>query len=175
MSVHLDLLGLFEHLKKLGFKISISEVIEANKLLLVAENTIELKFGLRMILAKSKQEQDLFDLVWENLVKPLISKKSVDKSDDRSIDNSGRSDDENGGNGTPPQIDASSNLQAAAFGRDGTNALSIALSRSGSSFKGIVRQLLGGNDRNAAAIMLRYMLAQTMNVQDLQNKQDSIR
>lgn len=169
MSLRLDLLQLLEHLKKLGFKISMAEVIDTNKLLLAAESVIELKYGIRMLLAKSKQEQDLFDLVWENLVelpKPKPPPDSEDEEEDQEPD-------ETDGKGL--EIDAMSNLEAAAFGRDGANALSVALSRSGSSAKGIVRQLLGGNDRNAAAIMLRYMLAQAMDVEDLRNRGDNLR
>lgn len=165
MTIRLDLPKLLKYLKNLGFRVSLSEVIDANKLLLEAEDSLELKFGLRMILAKSKQEQDLFDLVWKNLVelpKPGESEPSEEESD------TNRTDKE-------PQIGGRDGLEAASFGREGTNALSIALSRSGSSAKGIVRQLLGGNDRNAAAIMMRYMLAEAMDVEDLRKRQDTLR
>ena len=71
----LDLSKFLQNLKNLGFKISMSEVLDANRFLLEAENIVELRFGLMMIVAKSKQEQDLFDLVWENLLELDFKKR----------------------------------------------------------------------------------------------------
>ncbi|MHA2099869.1 MAG: VWA domain-containing protein [Candidatus Kariarchaeaceae archaeon] len=162
----LDLPKFLEHLKKLGFKVSMSEVIDSNRMLLEAESLLELRFGLRMILSKSKQEQDLFDLVWDYMIQPEIDKNSQthEKEEEEASESQSKADNMSG---LP--------LEAAAFGRDGSNALAVSLSRSGSAYKGIVRQLLGGNVRNAGAIMLRYMLAQAMDVEDLRNRQANIR
>ncbi|OLS24993.1 MAG: hypothetical protein HeimC2_20480 [Candidatus Heimdallarchaeota archaeon LC_2] len=169
----INLADLLSRLKKLGFKISISETLDANRLLLEAESQLEVRFGLRMILSKSKQEQDLFDLVWENLMAP-IKPENLDDSGELT-DNSNQSDKGNGDERPPSKNSQETEMQGAAFGRDGSNALAIALSRSASDYKGIVRQLLGGNDRNAAAIMLRYMLVNSMNVIELMNKSTEIR
>lgn len=166
----INLADLLSRLKKLGFKISMSEILDANRLLLEAENQLEVRFGLRMILSKSKQEQDLFDLVWQNLMEPVIPQNLADSDD---VDQSGKGS----GEDTLPSDPNSQDIEmdGASFGRDGSNALAISLSRSASDYKGIVRQLLGGNDRNAGAIMLRYMLANSMNVLELMNRQSETR
>ncbi len=166
----INLADLLSRLKKLGFKISLSESLDANRLLLEAETPIEVRLGLRMILSKSKQEQDLFDLVWQNLMEP-VKPQNITESDE--IDQSGKGS----GEDTPSSNQNSQDIEmdGASFGRDGSNALAISLSRSASDYKGIVRQLLGGNDRNAGAIMLRYMLVNSMNVLELMNRQSEIR
>lgn len=166
----INLTDLLSRLKKLGFKISLSEILDANRLLLEAESPIEVRFGLRMILSKSKQEQDLFDLVWENLMGP-VKPQNMEESDDSDQSGKGSGEDNLPNN----QDSQDTELEGAQFGRDGSNALSISLSRSASDYKGIVRQLLGGNDRNAGAIMLRYMLVNSMNVLELMNTQSQIR
>ena len=54
-----------QNLRSLGFTISVSELIDANRLLVeICTDESELKLGLRMLFAKNLAEQKLFDLVW---------------------------------------------------------------------------------------------------------------
>ncbi len=135
---------LVDNLRDLGLKISISEIIESHQLLKIADSKDELRLGLRMILCKNLAEQELFDLVWLNYF-PKEHKLS-----ELSTEHQG-------------------SVVPIAEGMDPTTALI----RFNSSFKGVVRQLIQGNDRNAAAIMLRYLMASSYSSSELLQKRNT--
>ncbi|MHA2251393.1 MAG: VWA domain-containing protein [Candidatus Kariarchaeaceae archaeon] len=138
---------LISNLRELGFQISISEMIETSELLHIADSKAELRLGLRMILSKSLQEQELFDLAWESYYREEAEKLPPQDM--------------------PPEISPLGDFE----GSDPVNSLI----RFSSSYKGVVRQLLQGNDRNAAAIMLRYLMAGSYSIAELREKRFEIR
>ncbi|MHA2172584.1 MAG: hypothetical protein ACXAB7_22150, partial [Candidatus Kariarchaeaceae archaeon] len=140
---------LISNLRQLGFPISISEQIEAHQLLKQVDNTAEVRLGLRMLLCQSRKEQELFDLVWQSYHYPSINHADILDTDAT--------------DGHPPTF---------PIAMDGGGDAADALIQFGSALKGVARQLLQGNERNAGAILLRYLLAGSYSVGELQERRD---
>lgn len=145
MSLHLFV----QNLRSLGFTISVSELIDANRLLLeICTDEDELRLGLRMLFAKNLAEQKLFDLVWmaEQASKPVKQQYNLFS-----------------------EIVGGSNedCNLPGIGNPSGNH-SEALIRYSSAFNGAAKQLILGNPKSAAAIVLRIAMADSYKPDDLE-------
>ena len=130
----MELRAFLGNLRRLGFDVATAEQIDAHRLLLLSETPMELKYGLRMLICQTKEQQQLFNFIWEGLYSEDIEPED---SEDREL-----ATNTNQGVGMQPGED-----------------IGAALARFDSPYKGVARQLMQGNDRNAAAIMMRFIFA----------------
>ncbi|MCH8907188.1 MAG: VWA domain-containing protein [Candidatus Heimdallarchaeota archaeon] len=156
-----SILDLVKRLRILGFSISLTELIEAHQLLPLVSDIDEVRLGLRMIFCRSKQDQELFNLVWMNFY------KITDRETGRITDQPGLQTNTSNLN--------SQNLPATAFADGIGEQITMSLLKISSKYKGIVRQLFDGNIRNAAAIMMRYMLIESLTASEIMVRQQDIR
>ncbi|MDH5400920.1 MAG: VWA domain-containing protein [Candidatus Heimdallarchaeota archaeon] len=144
------------NLQELGFTIATAEKIQAYKLLQIAENPLELKLGLRMTLCQNLQEQILFDLLWNNLyIQPELIKFNKPALIPNNFINIEQLD-----------VEFCPNVSITGFGETGSSDPSISLMKFDSKFKNSAKMLIQGNTRQAAAILLRYMLSDTFDLSE---------
>ena len=140
---------LLQTLRHTGFDIATGEVIQIHELLAMADSYDELRLGIRMLISNSKQEQDLFDFIWQ-LYEPYNPTKVSQIPDIGDLDGSelmtlplelpqGATD-----------AEYCPNPGAISAGMVGSNDPSIALIRFASDLKGPAKQMIQGNYRNAA-------------------------
>ncbi|MCY3413828.1 MAG: VWA domain-containing protein [Candidatus Heimdallarchaeota archaeon] len=163
-----SLSDIIDRLDQAGFDISIAERIESHTLLLLVDSQLELKLGLRMLFAKNRQQQQLFDLLWD-LGEIQPEEKEPEQERGKPIESLdllpqyGSTD--FCANGVAPG-GSGGQAQGMGSGLPGMDGYT-ALIRFDSSFKGTVRQLLQGNIRNAAANMLRLITEATYTIDQL--------
>lgn len=175
MSVVNDLNTLISRLDRSGFKISMSERINAHRILTITDTLNELKLGLRMIFAKNRQQQELFELLWDMGIiapEPMNTEEITEMNTVEPID-AGLNLPKQGTsefciNGITPG-GSGGQSQGMGSGVPGVDSFT-ALIQFSSSFKGATRQLLQGNIRNGAANMLRQITQNSYSVDELQRR-----
>ncbi len=173
-----SLSGVMYLLRQAGFEISPAVQLDIAKIMTEANSMLELKLAFRMLIVNTKQEQDLFDFYWDVLARGL-------NMDEVIADTALSSDEESSGE---PEEDSTSlpddaddlgnyidlpdmsdapycpNPEVTTAGNVGSNDPSVALIRFASDLKGTARQMIQGNERNAAAMLLRYVLTATSDI-----------
>lgn len=165
---------MIEKLQKVGFTISLSERIDAHRILTQTDSIEELRLSLRMIFSKNKQQQQLFDILWDvGMIKPQNEfSEDMGANDPVSPLDTGVGEGLMGSNqfcATGIMPGAGGQAQGMASGLPGTDGFND-LVHFDSEFKGPVRQLLQGNFRNAAANMLRQITENSYTMEDLLQK-----
>ncbi len=165
---------IIDRLQRAGFSISLSERIDSHKILTLSTNLEELMLGLRMLFAKNRQQQQLFDLLWKlgaiqpDQIDKKINPSTVEEPLDTGITDGLMGSKEWCATGIMPG-GGGGQSQGMGSGIPGIDSFT-ALVKFSSEFKGAVRQLIQGNIRNAAANMLRHITKGSYSLDELMQR-----
>lgn len=168
-----SLSSFLHQLRQAGFDISPAISIEIAQILPDVESMQQLRLSLRMLICTTKQQQDLFDFIWQ------VESSEFDKfEEDKQQRNQDRGSDDMSDD-LPLELPDSitdaeycPNPGSIASGSVSSNDPSVALIRFASDLKGSAKQMIQGNYRNAAAILLRYLLTASSDISQFGMQRD---
>jgi len=162
----ISLTEFLQQLRQAGFAISPATSVEIYRVLPSLHSVEQLHLALRMLICTNRQQQDLFDFIWEITYRDLHPEVADDESsygepetasDEISASSEIATD-------LPIQMLGTTdapycpNPGQIASGTIGSNDPSVALIRFASDLKGVAQQMIQGNRENAVAMLLRYLL-----------------